>query len=264
MSLQSYEIVCNYIYINIQSLKLLIFDMTANLFGENIFVHKSKQCSKKHCVSSKVRRTLFDYFNLDIFSTLPTVGKEQMPVLEPLDANTKLPNEMVAFDEAFTKNKTNCIVHFYTDDRRFLRAFRDPKKYLPFLKKCAAVIEPDLSQYANMPYALRQAHAWLNRAFAAWLQKQGVRIIQNITWSLKDSYEYSLAGRAKNTIVAVNCTGVLKHDISKYLWREGYKNVVLALEPTQILRYGDRMPGENTDISVYYDNPNIKRFRNGG
>lgn len=42
---------------------------------------------------------------LDIFSTLPTVGKEQMPVLEPVDANLELPNEMVAFDEAFTKKK---------------------------------------------------------------------------------------------------------------------------------------------------------------
>ena len=42
---------------------------------------------------------------LDIFSTLPTVGKEQMPVLDPVDANLELPNEMVAFDEAFTKSK---------------------------------------------------------------------------------------------------------------------------------------------------------------
>lgn len=45
---------------------------------------------------------------------------------------------------------------------------------------------------------------------------------------------------------------------------EGYKNVVLALGPTKILRYGDRMPNEKTDINVYYDNPNIKRLRYGG
>ena len=151
-------------------------------------MNSSKVRKKKRIKKDSITRTLYDYFMLDIFSTLPTVGKEQMPVLDPVDPNLELPNEMVAFDEAFTKKKTDCIVHFYTDDRRFLRIFRNPKKYLPFLKKCAAVIEPDLSQYANMPYALRQAHAWLNRALAAWLQNQGVRIIQNITWSLKDSY----------------------------------------------------------------------------
>lgn len=233
--------------------------MAKDIFGEELPLNSSKLRKKKRNKKESVTRSLFDYFMLDIFSTLPTVGKEQMPVLEPVDANLELPNEMVAFDEAFTKKKTDCIVHFFTDDRRFLRIFRNPKKYLPFLKKCAAVIEPDLSQYINMPYALRQAHAWLNRALASWLQKQRVKIIQNITWSLKDSYEYSLEGRAKNTIVAVNCSGIVGHDFSKYLWREGYKNVVLALNPTTIIRYGDRMSDERVDISVYFENPNLNR-----
>lgn len=231
--------------------------MTKDIFGEELPLNSSKERKKKR--NQSVTRTLFDYFMLDIFSILPTVGKEQMPVLEPVDANLELPNEMMAFEEAFTKKRTDCIVHFFSDDRRFLRIFRNPKKYLPFLKKCAAVIEPDLSQYIDMPYPLRQFHAWLNRSLAAWLQKQGVKIIQNITWSLKDSYEYSLQGRAKNTIVAVNCTGIIGHDFSKYLWRQGYKNVVLALNPTKIIRYGDRMPDEKTEISVYFDNPNFNR-----
>ncbi len=243
--------------------KSLVFVMNYDLFGKELSENNSPKHKRKYYPHENVRRTLFDYFNLDIYSTLQTVGKEQMPVITPVNTDIYLPKEMIAFDEAYTKKETDCIVHFFTDDRRFLRIFRNPKKYLPFLRKCAAVIEPDLSQYANMPYALRQAHAWLNRALAAWLQSNGVQIIQNITWSLKDSYGYSLAGRAKNTIVAVNCTGILKHDISKYLWREGYKNVVLELNPTKILRYGDRMLGEKTEISVYFENSNLKRLRHG-
>lgn len=105
------------------------------LFGEHGSPHLESHLQKMTKNGRRVTRTLYDYFNLDIFSTLPTVGKEQMPVLEPVDADIKLPNDMVAFDEAFTKKKTNCIVHFFTDDRRFLRIFRNPKKYLPFLKK---------------------------------------------------------------------------------------------------------------------------------
>lgn len=218
---------------------------------------------KKSRRTRSATRSLFDYFNLDVLSNLPMTGKGQMPVMNPVNPNIKLPNEMVAFDKAFTENRTDCITHFYTDDRRFLRVIRNPKKYLPFLKSCAAVVEPDLSQYINMPYPLRQAHAWLNRAVAAWWQSQGVTVIQNITWSLKDSYGYSLEGRASNTIVAVNCTGIVGHDISKHLWKQGYENVVLALHPTLILRYGDRMPGERTEISAYFDNPNFNILRNG-
>lgn len=232
-----------------------------DLFGNEISNTKRKFTKKKK--RNNKRRTLYDYFNLDILGNLPTAGKEQMPVLEPVDCNLKLPDKMISFDEAYTKKTTDCIIHFFTDDRRFLRLFHNPQKYLSFLRKCAAVIEPDLSQYANMPFAIRQAHAWLNRAIAAWLQHNGVKIIQNITWSLKDSYGYSLAGRAKNTIVAVNCTGILGHGVSKYLWEEGYKNIVLALQPTKILRYGDKMPNEMEEISVYFENPNFIHLRNG-
>lgn len=207
------------------------------------------------------RRTLYDYFNLDILGDLPTAGKTQMPVLKPYVG--EIPEKMVAFDEAYGKGITDCIVHFYEDDRRFLRLFRNPERYLQFLRECNLVIEPDLSQHANMPYAIRFAHAYLNRAMAAYLQKQGVNIVPNITWVGRDSYEYSIDGRPTNSIVAVNCTGILAHDMSKYIWREGYKNVVLPLSPLRIIRYGDRMPGENTEISIYFDNERVKRLRNG-
>ena len=114
-----------------------------------------------------------------------------------------------------------------------------------------------------MPYPLRLAHAYLNRAMAVYLQKNGCRVVSNLTWSLQDSYQYSKAGRPENSIVAVNCTGVLGHDMSMYLWREGYKNIVLPLRPTRIIRYGDRMPDENSAISVYFENERLERLRYG-
>lgn len=232
-----------------------------NLFSNDISSLIKKQIERKK--GNSRRRSLYDYFNLDIFGNLPTIGTEQMPILQPLDSNINLPNRLMEFSLAYTKQCTDCIIHFFTDDRRFLRLIRNPEKYLPFLRKCPAVIEPDLSQFADMPYPMRQAHAWLNRAIAAWLQTKGVNIIQNITWSLRDSYGYSLTGRAKNTVIAVNSTGILKHDFSQYLWKEGYKNVVLPLKPTKILRYGDKMPNEMTDISVYFENPNFRNLRYG-
>lgn len=133
---------------------------------EEYLLKKQSSCKGR---ISRHRCSLYDYFNMDIFDGLPTVGKEQMPILKPVDCNMELPNKMMAFDKAYTKKETNCIVHFFTDDRRFLRIIRNPEEYLPFLKKCVAVVEPDLSQYANMPYAVRLAHAWINRALAAWL-----------------------------------------------------------------------------------------------
>ena len=232
-----------------------------NLFGDEVDSYTTHPHLSKKKPSKSRTSSSFDYFNLDIFGSLPTAGREQMPVLEPY--NGQIPDRMVAFDEAYTKNDTGCIVHFYEDDRRFMRIFRNPDKYMDFLCSCALVIEPDLSQYVNMPYPIRYAHAYLNRAMAAYLQRNGANVVSNLTWSLRDSYSYSIAGRPQNSIVAVNCTGILGHDISKYLWMEGYENVVLPLNPTYIIRYGDRMPNECTEKSVYFDNERLKRMRYG-
>ena len=231
-----------------------------DLFGEVLISDKTNKPPKIARTKGK-QRTLYDYFNLDILNSIPISHKDGMPVLEPY--NGVIPNRMVGFEEAYTKKDTDCIVHFFEDDRRFLRLFRNPEKYLAFLKECSLVIEPDLSQYVNMPYPLRLAHAYLNRAMAVYLQKNGCRVVSNLTWSLHDSYQYSLAGRPKKSIVAVNCTGVLGHDMSMYLWREGYKNIVLPLRPTRIIRYGDRMPDENSAISVYFENERLERLRYG-
>lgn len=219
------------------------------------------QIARKAIKKQQKSCTLYDYFNLDIFNGIVNITIQDMPIIQPY--NGEIPSRMVAFDEAYTKNDTDCIVHFFEDDRRFLRIFRNPDKYLPFLSKCALVIEPDLSQYANMPYPIRQANAYLNRAMAAYMQQNGVNVVPNITWSLSDSYEYSIAGRPKNSVIAVNCTGILGHEMSMHLWRKGYKNVVLPLSPTKIIRYGDIMPDEMTDISIYFSNERIIRLRHG-
>lgn len=205
--------------------------------------------------------TMHNYPKISFYGNLPTAGKNEMPVLEPFSGY--IPNRIVAFDEAYTKKDTDCIVHFYESDRRFIRLFHNPRKYLDFLKKCAVVIGPDLSQLAYMDEKARYFHAWHNRAMSAWLQQNGVNIIPNVTWSRRDSFGYSYAGMPKHSIVAVNCTGILDHDVSMYMWREGYKNVVLSLEPSIIIRYGDRMPDEKERITLHFYNERLNRLRHG-
>ena len=50
---------------------------------------------------------------------------------------------------------------------------------------------------------------------------------------------------------------------AKYLWRKGYEEAIKVLEPILIIRYGDKMPGEREEISVYFENINLKNLRNG-
>ena len=42
-----------------------------------------------------------------------------------------------------------------------------------------------------------------------------------------------------------------------------YEEAIDRLNPPLIIRYGDRMPNEHDDISVYFENANLKNLRNG-
>jgi hypothetical protein len=199
----------------------------------------------------------------DLYGSLPSASRPQLPVLKPVSEASIAPIRLVPFHEAYAHRDYDAVVHFYIYDKHFLCVLRHPERYLDFFKKCRAVIAPDLSQYADMSAEERYLSAYINRAFAHYLQVNGVVVIPNVTWSLPDSYDYSFTGIPQYAPVAINCNGILKHDVSKYLWYRGYEEAVSTLHPSLIIRYGTRMPFEHSDISLYFSNERLMRLRHG-
>lgn len=192
-------------------------------------------------------------------------NKTQVPIIDGYEVTGTLPERIIAFHEAMSVSQTDfdAIVHFYISDVLFIRLFRDPDRYVPKLKQFKYVLSPDLSQYIEMPFFSRYNNNCQNKAMSQYLQRQGVNIIANVTWSLPDSYEYCFAGIPKGTTIAINSNGVNASTDSKYLWYRGYEEALRQLQPTRIIRYGQKMEGEREDISVYYDNTYLRRVRYG-
>lgn len=218
---------------------------------------KKSSATKKKAFSLN----LAELFHSEIYGNLPTAGETPLPVLEKTQCIC--PKRLVPFNVAYANKDYDCTVHFYIDDSLFLRVLRHPEKYLGFFQRCHSVIGSDLSQYANMTAKDRYFCAYINRAFSAYLQKNGVHLIPNVTWSLPDSYTYSFSGLPKDSVVAINCTGIMKYAASKYLWQKGYYEAYQSIHPTLIVRYGSIMPNEHTEVSVYFENNRIKALRNG-
>ena len=191
-------------------------------------------------------------------------NQTHVPIIDWYDV-TDLPERIIAFHEAISASQTdyNAIVHFYIGDELFIRLFRNPDKYVPKLKQYKYVLLPDMSQYLEMPYFRRYANNCDNKAMAQYLQRQGVSIIANVTWSQPDSYDYCFAGIPCGTTIAINSNGVNAHKDSKYLWYRGYEEALRRLQPTRIIRYGQKMLGEREDISIYYENTYLRRMRHG-
>lgn len=208
------------------------------------------------------RETLMLGFQL---GDLQVDDRTKVPIIFRYDVSEDLPTHMVAFHEAVSSMQTefNAIVHFYEHDFQFIRLFRNPDKYVPILKKYKYVLSPDMSQYIEMPYYKRYANNCDNKAIAQYLQRQGVNIIANVTWSLPDSYDYCFAGIPENMVIAIGSNGVNANKDSKYLWYRGYEEAIRRLKPKRIIRYGQKMPDEREDISIYFDNTYLRRMRHG-
>ncbi len=183
------------------------------------------------------------------------------PVLEP-NYNTII-DRLIPFNEAYSYGITNAVIHFFISDRLFMRIFRNPDKYLDFLRKCKAVIGPDMSQFVDMPAEMRYRHSICNALMSGYLQEKGVNIIPNITWSKCDSFSYSFPQNLRCSVIAINSNGVHSSDLSLYRWKQGYHMALKTLSPLHIIRYGQPVAGENNSISTFFCNERLKALRNG-
>jgi hypothetical protein len=170
---------------------------------------------------------------------------------------------MVAFSKCRGVNSFPKIVHFYEPDSNFAQVLHNPNRYVDLLKSHRAVVGPDFSQKIGYTPFVCFENSWWNKALSAYWQSMGVVVIPNVTWSKPDSFRYAFKGLPRNSVIAINCTGILSSHASMYFWRKGYDEAIRVLNPKLILRYGDKMPGEYSEISLYFENQNLKNLRNG-
>lgn len=235
-----------------------------NIFGEEI----DDEYSSKSPVVKRHRRSgyrtadlVFNKFN--ILKNLEfTDDSIPVPVVKPF-TSVRVPNAVVAFSKCRRENDHTKMVHFYEADINFARVIHAPASYVDVLKRFDAVIGPDFSQKIGYERFVCMQNSWWNKALMAYFQSMGVRIIPNVAWSDTYSLTYAFKGLPKHSVIAINCTGIVGCHASKYLWRKGYEEALRVLEPSLIVRYGDIMPGEDTSISVYYENTNLLHLRNG-
>lgn len=221
--------------------------------------------STNNQLNPKIRNKTSDYYlkKLEILNRLSyTNGSNGVPIIHSTNMSV-LPNSMIAFSKAVPSRNFNKIVHFYEADRSFARIMHNPIKYSQILGRFKCVISPDFSQHLDMPPFLCRQNSWWNNAFGAYWQTLGISVIPNVTWSRPDSYEYAFLGIPKHDVIAINCTAIKGNAISRYFWMKGYEAAIKELEPRLIIRYGDKMPNEDESRSIYFENENLNRLRNG-
>lgn len=107
-----------------------------------------------------------------------------------------------------------------------------------------------------MPLPFNMASIFANKLLAAVLQKEGLKVIPNISWLCGVDAKISFDGWPKDSVIAINSTGINRNKRKKYKWLKMYEQMLCELSPKHILRYGVKIKGEEESISTYYPNEN--------
>ena len=122
------------------------------------------------------------------------------------------------------------------------------------------VIAPDFSVQPQMPLPEKHHNIFRIKLITAWWQYNGINVIPNVVWCNGVDYNYCFDGLPKNSIIAINSTGIGNDERSKYIWLNGYKKAIETLQPKGIIRYGAKQEHEIESISIYFENNNKRRI----
>ena len=185
--------------------------------------------------SNNLRNGCKDVFNSFLVTNCAYDGELEIPIIKKENV---IPTQLIPFSKANTSTNKKGFIHFYEDDIRFERIWNNPEKYLTILKNYDGVISPDFSLYRDMPLAMQQWNTYRNRAIGTWLQSNGIKVIPNIRFSDKRSYDFCCLGIEKGSVIAIGTHGTLKNKIDREIFIEGLDFIVNKIAPLSIIVYG--------------------------
>ena len=172
------------------------------------------------------------------------VGQYDIPQIEPVTDIGDV-EDWIGFNYAAStkKNKKTTGVHFFIDDYQFDRVWKMPNRYIRTLKQFGAVMTPDFSTYLDFPEAVRIFAHYKRHWCGAYWQQLGMTVIPNIQWGNKDSYSWCFDGDPVGGIVSVSNVGMVKSKENRKRFMDGYKEMLIRLQPKQVLFFGHTLDG---------------------
>ena len=134
---------------------------------------------------------------------------------------------------------TGGAVHCFLDDYRFETAWSSPERAARRVLTVGVGLTPDFSLWRDTPSAIGIWQTYRSRWVGAFWHALGVDVIPTVSWSDAASLEYSTAGIAHGSVIALSSVGVSTADaVSVDLFRSGVEQVLDRIEPSVVLAYG--------------------------
>lgn len=161
---------------------------------------------------------------------IPALARQDIPVPTRLMQWGSKPALLAAPRDA------GLAVHFFLDDYRFESLWKNPHRNLDALVRLGCVLSPDFSLWREMPLAMQIWNTYRSRWLGAFWQAAGLQVIPTISWS--QAHDFCYYGVERGSMVAISSIGIVKDPEARELFREGFRKMLVMLEPSTILCYG--------------------------
>lgn len=189
-----------------------------SLFPELQKTKKENNCSII-VPATKNKRLIYlpkNEFSMDLCEHSDFITEWQMPKIQAVSISA--PMDIFAFYRFKKHVPANVWGHCYTTDKRLIPFITNPYRMVERLKIYDAVIGLDLSIKPTMPLPIKIGVSFYNKLITAFWQRKGLTVIPNICWCDESSYDYCFAGYPKNSVIAINSTGIGSNKRAQYLW----------------------------------------------
>ena len=184
-------------------------------------------------------------FRDDLIDGIELEGRDGIPRMLDLQ-NTEVPLALVPFEKIRACKDRRAYVHFYIDDSRYGEILTNPERYDSLLSRFDGVISPDPTIKIGNPRCVNACMTALNRTIGFHWQRIGIPVIPNIRWGDRETWDFCFLGVPKHSTVAISTHGAIAknketNDFLRTCFKEGLREMLERLEPTDVIVYG-RMP----------------------
>lgn len=179
----------------------------------------------------------YDVFNSWLLEGANYTGGIELPILRGTD---EVPGAVQLYSVAFSSKseRLDSWPCSYEHDKKFVRVWRNPKRYIPILLRYPGIISPDFSMYRKMPAEMQQWSCFMGRAVAHRVEFDGGTVLPNVRWADERSFAYCFDGLPERSTLAVGTHGCIKTAEDRYWFAQGLQELERRLKPKTLVVYG--------------------------
>lgn len=192
----------------------------------------------------------YEIFKLKYIKNSEFVGNFDFPLVY---ATQEIPCNVISFNEiSQCKNRSDCWVDFFIDDRLFERIWNRLDFYIPILSQFKGVIAPDFSMFPEMSISQAVWNCYRSRAISSYLQYKGIKVIPVATWRTPDEFDWSFEGLPRLSSIAISTNGCLSNSKSRKIFKMGVEELIKQKCPTHLIVCGKEIPELNSCHNVTF------------